>query len=406
MKKIYTRTLLILLLISGLINAQWTQLNNSFGKEIRTMIKNGSALIVGTVDGGVYVSNNADQNWSQSNAGLTNLKVYSLAGNGSQILAGTYGNGVFISSDNGNNWSTAGSGINVPYIYALIFSGNNIVAGSGGGGVFTSLNGGSSWSNVLAISNIANALYRTGSSLLLGIGPYIYRSTNDGLNWTSVVTSNTTIKAFAETPNSSGGKNLYAGSLDGVFLSTDDGKNWKTVNTGLTYRNVNALAVSGEVLFAGTENGGVFKTSNAGSSWSEINTGLPSSTSIRSIIIDGGFLYAASSSGTVYKRNLSDVISSIEENSGELPTEFSLSQNYPNPFNPATRISFSIPTTQLVSLKIYDLTGREITYLVNRELSAGSYSFEFNGSNLSSGIYFYKLSTANFSDVKKMMLIK
>ena len=89
-----------------------------------------------------------------------------------------------------------------------------------------------------------------------------------------------------------------------------------------------------------------------------------------------------------------------------IPTEFSLSQNYPNPFNPATTIKFTIPTTELVSLKVYDLLGREVAALVNEEKAPGTYEAKFDGSNLASGMYVYRLQADNFVSVKKMILMK
>lgn len=89
-----------------------------------------------------------------------------------------------------------------------------------------------------------------------------------------------------------------------------------------------------------------------------------------------------------------------------VPQTYTLSQNYPNPFNPATKINFGIPAQGLVTLKIYDMLGREVTSLVNEVRPAGYYSVDFNAANLSSGVYFYKLESNNFVDVKKMILIK
>ena len=86
--------------------------------------------------------------------------------------------------------------------------------------------------------------------------------------------------------------------------------------------------------------------------------------------------------------------------------KFSLSQNYPNPFNPTTSINFSIPKTGLVTLKVYDILGKEIATLVNEVKNTGSYTVEFNGSNLPSGTYFYRLEASDNLDVKKMVLIK
>lgn len=89
-----------------------------------------------------------------------------------------------------------------------------------------------------------------------------------------------------------------------------------------------------------------------------------------------------------------------------VPTKFSLSQNYPNPFNPNTTISFNIQVPSFTSLKIYDAVGRETATLVNENLSAGSYEVKFDASQVPSGIYFYTLQTAHYSETKKMILIK
>jgi hypothetical protein len=96
--------------------------------------------------------------------------------------------------------------------------------------------------------------------------------------------------------------------------------------------------------------------------------------------------------------------------SNEIPERFNLYANYPNPFNPVTKIRFDLANvkgeTQNVRLIIYDITGREVTTLVNRELKAGRYEVTFDGSSVSSGVYFYKLVTSDFVDTKKMLLVK
>jgi hypothetical protein len=89
-----------------------------------------------------------------------------------------------------------------------------------------------------------------------------------------------------------------------------------------------------------------------------------------------------------------------------IPGEYKLSQNYPNPFNPTTKIEFALPKNGFVSIKIYDVLGREVKNLVNETKAAGYYSVDFNATDLSSGVYFYKLESNGFSDIKRMMLIK
>jgi len=89
-----------------------------------------------------------------------------------------------------------------------------------------------------------------------------------------------------------------------------------------------------------------------------------------------------------------------------LLNEFKVDQNYPNPFNPVTKIKYSVPQRSFVTLKVFDLLGKEIAILVNEEKSIGNYEIEFNGSNLSSGVYLYKLQTRDFTDTKKLILLK
>ena len=108
--------------------------------------------------------------------------------------------------------------------------------------------------------------------------------------------------------------------------------------------------------------------------------------------------------------------SSAEDN--DLPYNYALYQNYPNPFNPTTTIKFTIPSNVkremsnslpaygVVTLKIYDVLGNEIATLVNEEKPAGSYEVEFDGTNLTSGIYFYQLRAGEFIQTKKMLLLK
>ena len=95
----------------------------------------------------------------------------------------------------------------------------------------------------------------------------------------------------------------------------------------------------------------------------------------------------------------------IKENVS-IAKNYELFQNYPNPFNPSTTINFAIPTTGLVTLKIYDVVGKEVATLVNEVRNAGNHSIKYNASGLSSGVYFYRLQTGDFVDTKKMFLLK
>ena len=99
-----------------------------------------------------------------------------------------------------------------------------------------------------------------------------------------------------------------------------------------------------------------------------------------------------------------DVPTSVNQN--PVVESFSLLQNYPNPFNPTTEIRYQIPEVSHVTLKVYDVLGREVATLVNEDLNSGSYAAKFNAVNIGSGVYFYKLQTGHFSSTRKMILAK
>ena len=119
---------------------------------------------------------------------------------------------------------------------------------------------------------------------------------------------------------------------------------------------------------------------------------------------------SSGNTGTLKAWSLNFLISTIPLGitniSNEIPKQFSLSQNYPNPFNPVTNIKFQLPNAGFVKLTVFDLLGREIETLVNEDLTAGTYKVDCNASKYSSGVYFYKIQVGDFSDVKKMMLVK
>ncbi|MEO6694941.1 MAG: T9SS type A sorting domain-containing protein [Ignavibacteria bacterium] len=88
------------------------------------------------------------------------------------------------------------------------------------------------------------------------------------------------------------------------------------------------------------------------------------------------------------------------------PQGFTLAQNYPNPFNPETKIRYLLPCSSFVTLKVFDITGREVKVLINEFKQAGNYEVTFDGSNLSSGVYYYRIETSKNFEIKKMILIK
>jgi len=131
----------------------------------------------------------------------------------------------------------------------------------------------------------------------------------------------------------------------------------------------------------------------------------------KSIAVDGsGFVYVSGRSRSATGFDIATIkyaqTIGIQNIGSEIPASFTLGQNYPNPFNPKTNIALKIAKSGFVSMKVYDISGKEVAVLVNEVLSAGVYNVDFNASLLASGTYFYRLETDGFSDVKKMVLVK
>ncbi len=206
--------------------------------------------------------------------------------------------------------------------------------------------------------------------------------------------------------------------------STDGGMNWGTETRLTNDFNISyypSLAVSGSSLHLVWQDirsayyGIYYKQStDAGINWSADST-LSNSTGSSiypSIAVSGSFLHVLwtddrdGNNEIYYKNNPNGNPIGIIPINTEIPKEFRLEQNYPNPFNPSTRIKFSLPNSSFATLVVYDMLGRKMETLVNEQLSAGTYEAEWNASGYSSGVYFYRIKTEGFTDVRRMILIK
>jgi len=149
----------------------------------------------------------------------------------------------------------------------------------------------------------------------------------------------------------------------------------------------------------------VYYTPNNGANWSASYT-APAGNYDHLTQSRGGSptLYAVRDNGGISKAT--NLLVSVTPVSGNIPGSYSLKQNYPNPFNPSTIISYSLPASSDVTLKVYDELGKEVMTLVDAKQNAGKYEVRFDGSGLSSGMYFYTLNAGSFSQTKKLMLVK
>ena len=201
------------------------------------------------------------------------------------------------------------------------------------------------------------------------------------------------------------GTNIYAGTYGGgVFFSTNNGTNWTQINNGLTNTYIQALTVSGNHVFACNDTSGVFLSTNNGTNWIQVNNGL-TATYVNAFAVSGTNIFAGTYGRGIWKRPLSELVG-VSKEVIDLPRVFSLFQNYPNPFNPATIINYSVGKEGHAKITVYNIIGSKVAVIVDEYKSAGSYSVQFNAVALPSGVYFYKLESGGYSDIKKLVVIK
>jgi photosystem II stability/assembly factor-like uncharacterized protein len=418
--------LLILILVFPFssINSQWVQTNGATGYQIFCLAENGKNLFAGSFNGGIFLSTNDGSDWFPARNNL-NGNVYSLAVMGGNVFAGT-DNTIFLTTNNGSSWAQVDSGINTNYTPALFVNGLNLYAG-GAGGVYSTTDNGMHWKqindpwgelrnvtiNQLIITPVSGG---TGTSYIFaGCNHGVYRSTNNGESWTlkNNGLTDSVITTFAYIPDYTGAGyiNLYVGTEGGggVFRSTDYGMNWTPVNNGLEIKPnmaVYAFAVNGSDLFVST-GGGIFLTKDYGLNWFYVDEGF-NATARSLLVTNASKLIAGTLFYGIWSRPLSEMTTIENFPDNEFPQNFSLEQNFPNPFNPSTIISWQLPIHSHVSLKVYDINGKKVITLIDEKQSAGYHSCQFSifNSQLTSGIYFYRIIAGEFVETKKLLLLK
>lgn len=332
-----------------------------------------------------------------------------------KIIAVGNNGAVTRSTDIGETWTVApavtasnlyGTDLNNAYSYAVGDNGT-IIYSFDGSTWLVSQSGTTRNLKAVSINN------QFGSNVVaVGEKGTILRSTNSGFNWINVSIADTTVNFYAITQkpkNNTQGNYFYiAGSNGKIYKSTDQGATWTAKNSGATSSLRSVYFVSIDSGAVTGDNGTVRMTTNGGDNWftdAAFNNITGSVRSVSEMFRSSRTFTAVSDNGVLLISENPPYIG-LNNLSSQVPSEFSLSQNYPNPFNPSTKISFSLPKSSIVKLVVYDITGKEIQALVNENLRAGVYEYEWNGIELPSGVYFYRLLTDNYAETKKMILVK
>ncbi len=324
---------------------------------------------------------------------------------------------VYRTSNAGANWTQVFSQIN-GRINSMWFSQfsitNAFIQGNPVGGrwsLFRSTNGGVNWdSSGLYLpqngseTGWSNSAYFYNNRVWFGTNnSRIYYSTNSGFTW-SVQSTAPEINSYTIMANV--GSNYVLSGGFTLMISTNSGNNWSQISS-LGSGNFGGFGNFSNYWWYVRSDNKIYLSSNNGSTWSVQYTSPAGNYTNIYLSYSNLYIYAVRSNGGISKYR---IYVGVHQLSNQLPEKFNLYQNYPNPFNPQTKIKFEVPKASFTKLIIYDLLGREVATLVNEELKPGTYEADWSatggGSNFSSGVYFYKIISGDFVELKKMILIK
>ncbi len=375
----------------------------------------------------VYVSRNRGENWTQianySGGGSmhsfyvspldTNVWVAAITGSPDRVIKTTnYGANWTISYQ--QNFSNYGQPLemdqNNPSVFYFAPDGGGFYKSTDNGSTFTEISGNypfRSPCDILVMWDSSNVVF-VGDGVTGSGQAVIFKSTNGGVNWTNIrtVTSSETPSMCNTVFDQS---MIYATEWSGsnIYLSTDYGSSFSVSHsTGFSGWASGICSEDPTLIMTGNYGSNSAFSLNKGNTWT--NLGGLGGAGAGMLVPDRNMLLSMQTSNLYKMKATYSVLTAISETqlSTGIPAGYDLSQNYPNPFNPSTLIKFSLPFAGNVSLKVYDQLGREVSTLSEGFKTAGVYEAKLDGSNLSSGVYFYKLAASGFEMTKKMLLVK
>ncbi|MBN1758120.1 MAG: hypothetical protein JW863_07380 [Chitinispirillaceae bacterium] len=374
----------------------WAAINNGFANTtVTSLLLRGDAVFAATgeIGYGVFVSRNHGETWMASNNGLTTngiVEIHSMVMSGATIFATTNTGPLAYSLDEGKNWSRAKMD---PFpttdLTCLVLIDTMIIAGSMSKGFAISTDTGSTWtvsgSGQGSISSINSMVAKDG--IILGATTWsgMVRSTDTGKTWTYVKEGLTDDKLNTLALHNG---IFFAGSSDsGVFCSNDDGATWTPANNGMTKRRVRSFATNNSTLLAGCDGGGVFISLDDGMHWHEAGTGLMNNN-ITSLVFNESTVYAGTENRSVWRRPLSELMDAAGVKSGRINSRHreAIVTVIHNPGQPLS-IGIRLYRNDKVLINLYDLAGRMVASLVEKDLPAGNHHFFWNAGLTSTGCY-------------------
>jgi photosystem II stability/assembly factor-like uncharacterized protein len=322
------------------------------------------------------------------------------------ILAASY-NRIHKSTDKGLNWVINAS---FPYFSCMHFINNMTGFVDAEGGIIKTTNAGENWTYIhsdttLGFSRLFFLNEFTGFGTGLEFYSKIYKTINGGINWNIVFDGNSNIMDI-NSLNFTDSLHGFASTYNSLLMTTNGGNNWSYKLIQEYYGLISSYFVNKNTGFMTGYSGTLIKTTNCGDNWIMQNSGILNEDLNNIFFLDSNIGWVIGNHGIILKTTDGGSSVWIKNNIEDVPQNYFLYQNYPNPFNPTTNIKYAIPKDGFVTIKIYDLLGREINKIVSETQKAGFYTVQFNGASLSSGVYFYRIKSGSFVQTKKMVLIK
>ncbi len=418
MKKFILIIFLNIVILPGFSSAQWVHQQSGVSttewRNVEFLNENtgfvcGFNTILKTTNGG--------ENWVNKTIPFSfNLYDLFIVDSNFIYCVGNYGR-ILKSTNGGDNWiNLFNNTLTYPQSVHFVNKDTVWIAGTRGFPNYSFLvkttDGGNTFtSKAFANIGISDIVFKDANSGLLCAAGIIRKTLNGGINW---YTPNYNFNGSGYVFNRFGNpNNQYCWLLSltrPVNRSTDFWENWDSLTSIPSgTRNINTtFFISKEIGWVGLDFGDVYKTTDGGFSWVNCPTPQPSGFISDIFFINENTGWAVEgNNGNIFKTTTGGCNTvNIVINNNQLPEKNYLHQNYPNPFNPTTNIQFDLPKDGFVSLKIYEISGREVATLVNEFRNAGSYLAGFNASHLSSGVYFYTIKAGSFEETKRMVLIK
>jgi len=414
--------LIIVLILPCSIYSQWVSLTSGTSQNLSAVqfIDSQTGYSAGA-GGTVIKTTNGGNNWTTLNTGSSAVLRGVYFFNPSTGLVCGYSGTILRTTDGGGNWSNVNSGT-TENLLSVSFFGSSIGVSCGNlGTIIHTTNGGLNWQTGqptgYLVTFYSAFMINSSTGYCVGVNtifsPLVAKSTDGGANWiysSFLLNSNEgTLRGihFFDTQNGIAVSNLWNGQ-GGISRTTNGGVNWTTQLFSLGLYGVDFPSPS--IGYTVGLNGTILKSTDSGSNWTPQMSGT--TVFLASVnFVDSVTGYACGDAGTILKTT-NGGITSVSGSLNQIPQGFYLFQNYPNPFNPVTKIKFDIPTLKEAreitntKLIIYDVLGREVAVLVKEQLSPGTYEIAWDGSNCTSGVYFYKLITGFYSETRKMILLK